>query len=127
MELTIPIGTKLDKKRVVTSDDTATQYGSGLAEVFATPAMIALMEQTAYMSIESFLPKGYSSVGISVNVQHTKATLPGREVHCQSEVTKVEGKRVYFSISVYDDSGKVGEAEHVRYVIDSEEFIARLK
>lgn len=127
MEIQIPIGTKLDRKRTVTSDDTAAKYGSGLAEVYATPAMIAFMEQTAYMSIEPFLPKECGSVGVSINVQHKKATLPGKEVHCQAEVTKVEGKRVFFTIAAFDEDGQIGTAEHVRYIINSEEFMNRLK
>lgn len=127
MELQNSIGTQLEQKHIVSLSDTAVQYGSGLAEVFATPAMIALMEQTAYKSIEAFLDEGYSSVGISIDVQHKKATLPGREVRCRSEVTKIEGKRVYFNIKAFDEQGEIGCATHARYVINSEEFMARLQ
>lgn len=127
MNIEIPIGTTLDKKRKVEPADTAVMYGSGLAEVYATPAMIAFMEQTAYMSIEPFLPEGYSSVGISINVQHKKATLPGKEVSCHSEVIQVEGKRISFKLVASDEDGEIGTAEHTRYIINSEEFIARLK
>lgn len=126
MKLNIPTNRKSEQRHIVSSADTAAKYGSGLAEVFATPAMIALMEQTAYKGIEPFLDTGYSSVGISISVQHKKATLPGKEVYCQSEVTKVDGKRVHFSIIAFDEEGEIGRAEHVRYVINSKDFMARL-
>lgn len=127
MKLNIPIGTKSEREHTVGIADTAVEYGSGLAAVFATPAMIALMEQTAYMSIEPFLEAACSSVGISINVQHKKATLPGKMIFCQSEVTKVDGKRVHFSIKAFDEKGEIGCAEHVRYVINKEEFMSHLK
>ncbi|PVX51754.1 putative thioesterase [Balneicella halophila] len=127
MEVKIKEGITLQQKRTVALDDTAIKYGSGLAEVYATPAMISFMENTAYRSIESFLPEGYSTVGISINVQHTKATLPGKKVDCQSIVTKVDGKKVFFKIEASDEEGKIGTADHVRYIVNSEEFVARLK
>ncbi len=127
MDIKIPVRTKLERKHTVTANDTASKYGSGTLDVYATPAMIAFMEQTAYMSIEEFLPEGFGSVGISLNVQHTKATLPNAAVQCIAEVTKVEGKRVFFKVTAFDESGEIGSGEHVRYIINNEEFLVRLK
>lgn len=126
MKIVIPIGTHLEKEHIVSTQDTALQYGSGSAEVFATPAMIAFMEQTAYKSIQQYLPEGCSSVGISINVQHKKATLPGKKVSCRSEVINIEGKKITFTIVVNEGYVEIGTAEHVRYIINSEEFMARL-
>ena len=127
MELSITVGIQGHETKIVEKKDTASAFGSGLAEVFATPAMIALMENTAYLSIDSLLPEGYSSVGISINVQHKKASLPGSIVSCYSEVTKVDGKKVHFHIEASDEEGEIGVAEHVRYIINSDEFMRRLK
>lgn len=127
MEIKIPTGVKGEQTKIVSLADTAKAYGSGLAEVFATPAMIAFMEQTAYKSIEAYLPKGYSSVGTSLNVQHKKATLPDREVLCQSEVIAVDGKKVKFVIKVYEGEMEIGTAEHTRYIINSADFMSKTK
>ncbi len=126
MEINIPVGTKLEKKETVTKNKTASEYGSGLLEVYATPAMIAFMEQTAYKSIENLLPKGFGSVGISINAQHKKATLPGKEVRCESKVTKVENKKVFFQLTAYDEASEIGSAEHIRYIIDNKKFMSKL-
>ena len=108
---------------IVENSDTATQFGSGLAEVYATPAMIALMEKTAFTSVESLLPKGYSSVGIEINVKHFKASLPGATITCESEVINIDGKKLFFEISAHDKTGQIGKAKHTRYIINSDEFM----
>ena len=125
--MNITIGIKGNQTKIVEKKDTAAQIGSGLADVFATPAMIALMEQTAYKSIEDVLPEEYSSVGIEINVKHLKASLPGAIITCNSEITEIDGKKVSFEIKASDENGIIGTAHHVRYIINSEEFINKLK
>jgi len=125
--MNIKTGIKGHQTKIVEKKDTAAQIGSGLAEVFATPAMIALMEQTAYKSIENVLPEGYSSVGIEINVKHLKASLPGAIITCKSEINKIDGKKVSFEIIASDENGIIGTANHTRYIINSKEFINKLK
>jgi len=127
MSITITTGIQGHQTKIVEKKDTANHIGSGAAEVFATPALIALMEKTAFESIESLLPKGNSTVGIEINVQHSKASLPGAIITCKSEVVKIEGKKVFFTITANDEKGIIGKAEHTRYIINSEEFMKRLK
>ena len=96
-------------------------------DVFATPAMIALMEQTAHNSVANFLPKEMTSVGIEINVKHIKATALGKQVKCLSVLEKTEGKRLYFTIEAFDEEGKIGEANHIRYIVETEKFLERLR
>lgn len=126
MDFTINIGLEGHETKIVENRDTAKHMGSGLANVFATPAMIALMEQAAYQSIETCLPEGHSSVGIQINVQHKRASLPGSLITCTSKVTQVDGKKVHFNIEASDEKGEIGNAEHIRYIINSDEFMRRL-
>lgn len=127
MDIKIEIGVKGHQTKIVELNDTALKHESGLAEVFATPAMIALMEKTAYISIEEFLPEGFSSVGIQINAQHMKASLPGAIISCESEVTEVDGKKISFSITASDENGVIGKADHKRFIINSNDFINKLK
>ncbi len=127
MEINIPVGAKFEQTRTLTLEDTASNYGSGLLAVFATPAMIAFMEQTSYLCIEEFLPVGFGSVGTAVNILHKKATLPGKTVRCIAEVTAVKGRAVTFKVVAFDEEAEIGSGEHTRYIIDKEKFVARFK
>lgn len=126
MDFNIQIGICGNQNKEVQLKDTAKSFGSGIAEVYATPAMVALMENTAFASIESLLPNGFSTVGISINVNHMKASLPGTIISCRSEVVNIDGKKVAFKISVSDNDGQIGTAEHTRFIINSDEFMSKL-
>lgn len=115
------------KTHIVKKKDTAKYLDSDLAEVFSTPSLISLMENTAYTSISPFLPEGYSSVGIEINVQHLKASLPGAVVCCESVVTKVDNKKIHFRLSVSDDKTLIGKGEHIRYIVNNKDFMNNLK
>jgi predicted thioesterase len=96
MEIKIEPGITGIETMIVEKKDTAKHYGSGLAEVFATPALVALMENTAYKSIEPYLPEGFSSVGIQVNVSHKKASLRVVLYRADRKLQKWKAKRYFF-------------------------------
>ena len=127
MEINIPQGVKGEQIVFVNETNTAKAYGSGLIDVFATPAMVGLMENTAHTSIQEFLPQGMVTVGIEINVKHIKATPLGMKVICNSVLEKVEGKRLFFNIEAFDEVGKIGEANHIRYIVDAVKFVEKLK
>jgi fluoroacetyl-CoA thioesterase len=111
---------------VVTDALTAASYGSGLVPAFATPAMIALMENASVAAIQRYLSAGQTSVGTEVNVKHLAATPVGMRVRARSEVTAVDGRRVSFLVQAWDDAEKIGEGTHVRAIIDDARFAERL-
>jgi predicted thioesterase len=127
MEIKLEAGIKGEQSTIVDKNSTAKNVGSGSMDVFATPAMIALMEQTAHNSVANFLPKEMTSVGIEINVKHIKATALGKQVKCLSVLEKTEGKRLYFTIEAFDEEGKIGEANHIRYIVETEKFLERLR
>lgn len=109
----------------VTVDKTAEAMGSGKLPVFATPAMIALMENTASNSVECELEKGQGTVGTLIDVKHVAATSVGMEVTCETKLVEVDRKRLVFEVKAYDTAGVIGEGTHERFVIDNEKFMAR--
>lgn len=127
MEININVGIENTLTKTVGDRDSAANHGSGLLPVFATPAMVAFMEQTAHCSVGNLLPEGYTTVGIEINVKHIKATPMGMTVRCHSVLSKVEGKRLYFDIQAYDEVAQIGEATHVRYIVESEKFMSKIK
>lgn len=124
-EILVP-GIRLTTTTTVGENDTAAVYGSGLHDVLSTPAMIALMEQTAMKAVEACLNEGEGTVGTEVNVKHLKATPVGRVVTCTATLTGVNGRRLQFHVEASDDTGKIGEGTHERFIIDNDKFIAKI-
>lgn len=110
----------------VTDALTASSHGSGLVPAYATPAMIALMENASVAAIQPYLDAGQTSVGIEVNVKHLAATPVGMNIRARSEVTAVEGRRVSFQVQAWDDKEKIGEGTHVRAIVDNARFKERM-
>lgn len=109
----------------VTQKDTALTHGSGTLEVFATPAMIALMEKTAMESVAEHLNEGEATVGTLINVKHLSATPVGCTVTCESELAEVDGRRLVFNVKAWDNGGVIGEGVHERFVIKAERFFEK--
>lgn len=126
MEFEIKVGISTIEEKTVSVDDTAKKYGSGAVEVFATPAMIALMENTSKNLVDEHLPEGYTTVGIAISTNHVKATPVGMKVKCEAEVVSVDGKKIEFKITAWDETGKIGEGCHTRYIINVEKFMSKL-
>lgn len=93
------IGTKGYTETVVTKENSAAHMGSGTLEVYATPAMIALMEHAAQESVASQLDEGCCTVGTGLNIRHLSATPIGMKVRCETELVKADGKSRLDSIS----------------------------
>lgn len=118
-------GIKGTGRQVVTEKLTAKEMGSGELAVYATPAMIALMEETAYKSVTAELEDGMGTVGTLMNVKHVSASPVGMEITCETELTAVDGRRLVFTVKAYDTKGLIGEGVHERFVIVNEKFQAK--
>ena len=116
-----------EKEITVTHNDTASKYGSGLIDVFATPAMIGLMENTAMNCVANQLPEGYITLGIEINTNHQKATPVGMKVVCKATLSKVEGKKLFFELIAKDEKGLIGKGTHIRYIVNAKQFMEKLK
>ena len=118
----LEVGIKGRKEIVVTKEKTAKSMCSGALDVFATPAMIALMENTAFESVADLLDPGCGTVGTALNVKHVSATPVGMKVTCETELIQVDGRALTFSVKAYDEAGLIGEGEHERFIIFEEKF-----
>lgn len=126
MDFNLKEGIKGYHEIVVVNETTATYFGSGLVEVFATPAMIALMERTCQESIQPLLPEGYITVGTEVNIRHLKASPIGRKVWCESVLSHIEGRKLTFRVEAWDEDGKIGTGSHQRFIVHGESFMEKL-
>ena len=110
---------------VVGEEQTAKYLGSGELAVFGTPFMIALMENTAYKSVQPHLEEGQGTVGTLLNVKHVAATPVGMEVSCETKLVEIDRKRLVFEVKAFDACGLIGEGMHERFIIDNQKFMQK--
>uniref|UniRef100_UPI004055B566 thioesterase family protein n=1 Tax=Alistipes sp. TaxID=1872444 RepID=UPI004055B566 len=111
----------------VVAENTAAQMGSGDLAVFATPAMVALMENAAMRAVAPCLAEGETTVGAEMNTTHLKPTGLGRVVTATAILTEVEGRKLTFTVGARDEEGLLGEGVHVRFVVQRERFMSKVK
>ena len=120
-------GLSAECRETVVYEKCAISVGSGDREVYATPAMIALVEKTAVKALEEVLEESLTTVGTLLNVKHLSATPIGMEVKAKCTLTEVDNKRLVFNVEVCDEAGAVGEGIHERFIVDKERFMAKAK
>jgi len=106
----------------VTEKNTAVALGSGSLKVFATPALIRLIESAAAELVEKNLPRELTSVGIALNVRHTAPTPPGMKVRAEVKIISVDGRKIIFEVTASDARGEIGRGTHERFIVDREKF-----
>ena len=121
----ITVGLNRTVSESVTEANTAKAMGSGTLPVYATPAMTCLMERAAAELLEPLLPEGWTTVGISLQVQHKAPTPMGAEVRAEAEVTAVEGRKVTFAVRAFDGHEEIGSGQHERFAVPSEKFLSK--
>ncbi len=123
----LKIGIEGTKEITVTEELTAEKVGSGLLPVYATPQMIALMENVASESVQDMLEEGQGTVGTKIEVSHVSATPVGMKVICTSKLVEIDRKRLVFKVKAVDEAGLIGEGTHERFIIDNERFMEKTR
>lgn len=123
--MSVTVGLKGRAETVVSESNTAQAACSGALPVFGTPFLCALMEEAAWKSIAPCLEEGQSTVGTKLDVSHDSATPVGMKVWAESEVTKVDGKRLELKVAAFDERGPIGQGTHERFIITDERFLAK--
>lgn len=111
---------------VVSEETTAAKIGSGDMPVFATPAMMALMENAAMLAVSDELPDGSSTVGGQIESSHLRPSAIGAEIKATATLEKIDGRKLYFKIEAYDGDNLIGEGKHLRFIVDRQKFLSKL-
>ena len=118
-------GIKGQEEITVNENNTAEALGSGSLAVFATPAMIALMEKTARLSVAPYLEEGQSTVGTRLEVSHVAASPIGAHIHAESTLVEIDRRMLTFEVKAYADGELIGEGRHQRCIIYAERFMEK--
>lgn len=120
------VGTTAIKSEIVTSANTAQAFGSGLVPVYATPAMIALMEGAAVIAMSKSLTPEEATVGVRVEVEHIAATPLNKKITAKATLIEIDGRRLVFEVEAHDEDKLIGKGLHERAIINTEKFLGKL-
>jgi len=115
-------GIKHSLETLVTNDKTALALGSGTLRVFATPALAALAEETAWKSVAPYLQEGQTTVGSRLEISHLSPTPLGMKVRCETELVAIDGRRLVFRLEASDERGLVASGTHERFIVQADKF-----
>ena len=119
-------GLSYTSKVKVSLENCASAVGSGGLDVFATPSMVALMENAAMNAVAPYLPEGSTTVGSEISTTHIKPSALGAEIEATAPLPAVEGRKLFFDVAARDASGTIGKGTHVRFIVDIERFMAKM-
>lgn len=123
----LQVGTIGLASTIVSQANIAKTMKSGSLEVFATPAMCALMEEAACAAVNPYMEEGSGTVGISLSISHDRASALGDQVTAKATLTAVEGRKLTFSVEAEDSKGTIGKGTHERFIINNDKFMSKLK
>src|SRR5512140_2958716 len=117
MSFAIPVGTTFVRRDVVTKEQTVGHFVPGMPEVYGTLMLILHMETAAADAIQPYLPAGWVSVGIEVNVTHLAA---------KPVVTAVGERDVTFAVEAHDGVDLIGSGTHRRAPVEVARLMKRV-
>ena len=123
--MALTIGLRGTASTTVTPEQTAAACGFGSLPVFGTPFLLAMMEEATCNAVSDALEDGQSTVGVSIDIQHSAPSPVGMEVRAEATLTEVNGKMLTFSVTAYDQAGEIGSGTILRCIIRSESFLTR--
>ncbi len=121
----LEINIKGRAESIVNPQNTAASVGSGDLPTFATPYMIALMEEASQSSVAPHLEEGQSTVGTKISVSHDAATPLGMKVWAESSLVEIDGRRLVFEVRAFDECGLIGQGSHERFIIKRQRFLEK--
>ena len=111
---------------VVESNNTAEYMGSGTLPVFATPAMVALMEKQPiqeFKVIQELMkgPLGFVWKQVMKRLAHQVQTITA-----MATVVAVDGRKVTFEVVAKEGEKVIGRGTHERFIINNEKFMSKV-
>jgi predicted thioesterase len=118
----LAVGMKHEKVLKTGPEHSARNFFPDLPDVFGTPYLVGLFEGASAELMAPHLAAGEQSVGAGMDLKHTAPTPLGMTVKAVSELVEVDKRKHVFKLEAFDEQEKIGEATHIRYIIDAAKF-----
>ena len=106
---------------------TAEKAGNKGVPVLSTPMLFQLVEEAAMQCVAPLLDADEISLGTHVDLTHLASTPVGLIVRTEVEILKVDGRRIEYAFTAFDEREKIAEGTHERYVASRDKFRERLE
>ena len=126
MALSDRVGSKFSRSLTVDEGRSISFMGPEL-RVYATPAFLGDLEWICRDWLLHEIGEGEDSVGVGVELEHTRATPLGMAVTFDVTLAAVDGRRATFDIVARDAVEEVGRARHRRMVVEKERLKAAIQ
>ncbi len=115
----LKVGRILDVEWVAGPQHSAENFGNPGVPVFATPAVVWLLDSLAHQVIVPTLDKDQGTLGTKIDIEHLAATPMGMKVRARAEVVQIDGKRVLVKVEAHDESEMIARGTIERYITNS--------
>jgi fluoroacetyl-CoA thioesterase len=127
MGVKVDVGRSYQSQTRVEEWMTAEKSGNKGVDVLATPILLQLIEQAAVECLSPVLGPDQISLGAYIELTHLAPTPVGFIVRTEVEVIGVDGRRINFAVTAFDEREKIAEGSHERYIMDRPKFLAKLE
>jgi len=123
----LTVGMKHEKELTTGPEHSARNFFPDLPDVFGTPYLVGLFERVSAELMAPHLGPGEQSVGAGMDLKHTAPTPLGMKVRAVTELVEVDKRKHVFRLEAFDEKEKIGEATHIRYIIDAAKFMQKVE
>ncbi len=123
----VELGRRYQSQTRVEEWMTAEKAGNKGVDVLSTPMLIQLIEAAAIQCLAPVLGEAEVSLGSYIDLAHLAPTPVGLIVRTEVEIIGVDGRRIQFAVTAFDEREKIAEGTHERYIMERPKFLANLE
>jgi fluoroacetyl-CoA thioesterase len=112
-------GRTLEVEWVAAPEHSAENFGNPGVPVFATPAVVWLLDSLAHQVIVPTLEQEQGTLGTKISIEHLAATPMGMKVRARAQVVQIDGKRVLVKVEAHDEVEIIARGTIERYITGS--------
>jgi len=101
----------------------ADRYGNKGVRVLATPHLVALAETECIRCVAEHVERGWSTVGIRLDVRHLAPTPEGMRFTMRAALKQVDRRRLVFEVEARDEVDRVFVGTHERVLVETAKFV----